>query len=361
MAEKCSDQITFVSFTCLRCVFSDIERPCDAEPRLYDHLVREVCIMHPANVSQNLDSIMEAVRATNSRVVLVAVTWNIVMAPHKMTSRRWGKRRLFSVLLLIFVCVVLGMVVVSMQDSEGYIYADNNNDGSDDTSFSRLKNERFLLKRRNPSALTGGQYYLDTKQKREVQSFDQDAGLPREHSLDWGYDDFMKRLTIKPKCASEALLLILITSAPGNTDRRTAIRNSWCSNNAKSSVRPTQRHTKPNRLKWHCVFLVARDNGNQATNAKVLQESQQFSDILYGDYADSYKNLSFKVLAGLHWTHEWCPLEFILKTDDDCFVNIHLLPEFLLSQQVSQSELYAGNAADQEKRSQVIRDPQSKW
>ena len=95
--------------------------------------------MHPANVSQNLDSIMEAVRASNSSVVLVAVTWNIVMAPHKMTSRRLGKRRLFSVLLLIFVCVVLGMVVVSMQDSEGYFYADNNSDGNDDTSFSRMK------------------------------------------------------------------------------------------------------------------------------------------------------------------------------------------------------------------------------
>ena len=304
---------------------------------------------------------MEAVRASNSRVVLVAVTWNIVMAPHKMTSRRFGKRRLFSVLLLIFVCVVLGMVAVSMQDSEGYFYVDNDKD-NDDTSFSRMENGRFVLKHRNPSDLNGGQYYFDSKQKREVQTFDQNVvGLPRGHSLDWGYDDFMKQLTIKPKCASEALLLILITSAPGNTDRRTAIRNSWCSNDAKNSVRPTQRHTQRSRLKWHCVFLVARDNGNPATNAKVLQESRQYSDILYGDYADSYKNLSFKVLAGLHWAHEWCPLEFILKTDDDCFVNIHLLPEFLLTQQVSPSELYAGNAADQEKRAQVIRDPQSKW
>ena len=312
--------------------------------------------MHPANVSQNLDSIMEAVRASNSRVVLVAVTWNIVMAPHKMTSRRIGKRRL-GVLFLIFVCVVLGMVAMTTQDSEEYFNADN----SDDSSFSRVENGRFLLRPRNPSVLNGRQDYLDTKQEREVQTFDQNVGLPRDHILDWGYDNFMKQLTIKPKCASEALLLILITSAPRNTDRRTAIRNSWCSNDAKHSVRPTQRHTKRSRLKWHCVFLVARDNGNSATNEKVLQESEQFSDILYGDYEDNYKNLSFKVLAGLHWAHKWCPLEFILKTDDDCFVNIHLLPEFLLTQQVSQSELYAGNAADQEKRAQVIRDPQSKW
>ena len=236
--------------------------------------------MHPANVSQNLDSIMEAVRASNSRVVLVAVTWNIVMAP----PRRFGKRRLFGVLSLIVACLVLTMVLMSRQDSESF-YSNNNND--DDTRNSRIENGRFILRPRNPSALNGRQYYVNSMQNDGVESFDQNPKSP--HSLDWGYEDFMKTLKIKPKCASEASLLVLITSAPGNMDRRTAIRNSWCSNYAKNSVRPTQRRTKRARLKWHCVFLVGRDNGNQATDAKVLQESGEFSDILYGDYVDSYR------------------------------------------------------------------------
>ena len=305
-----------------------------------------------------------AVRIPSSpRIILVNVTWNIIMTPHKLAGRRSLMSQFVAIVLLalIFVCFAMGVVTIQQH---GDLYYAESNDNVNTSIFynaekSRIENGRFILKPRNPDTnALNGQYYFtrDSMQKRDLSTYDHKKG----HSLDWGYEEFMNHLKTKPKCASSAFLLVLITSAPDNADRRTAIRNSWCSNNAKSSVRHTQTHAQTSQLSWHCTFLVGRDR-NAVTNAKVLKESQYFSDILYGDYDDSYRNLSFKVLAGLHWAHLHCPLQFVLKTDDDCFVNIHLLPEFLLNQQVDQSVLYAGNAADQERRAHVIRDPGNKW
>ena len=259
--------------------------------------------MHPANVTQSLDRVMEVVKGNSSpRVVLVTVTWNIIMTPHKLAGRRSLKRRLIAIVLLALVCVCFTMGVLSMQHNDVYYAGHNDNNNIDDTSFfnaenARVQNGKFILKPRNPNnspKALNGQYYLmkDSVQKRDPSSFDYNRV---GHNLEWGYDELMKRLKIEPKCATSALLLVLITSAPGNSDRRNAIRNSWCSNDAKSSVRSTQQRTQTNQLSWHCIFLIGRDS-NAQTNADVLKESQYFSDILYGDYEDSYRNLSFKVL-----------------------------------------------------------------
>ncbi|XP_076460774.1 beta-1,3-galactosyltransferase 1-like [Babylonia areolata] len=64
----------------------------------------------------------------------------------------------------------------------------------------------------------------------------------------------------------------------------------------------------------------------------VQAESAQYGDLLVADFVDSYRNLTLKVLHGLHWVLRYCPqAKFILKADDDVFVNVPLLTTFLLN------------------------------
>ncbi len=287
------------------------------------------------------------------QVVLVAVTCHhyVIMAPQQLALRRAFRRRVCLLATILLLCGLLGAAFVVSQFNQAGFY-DNM---SLDSTFHEVNNRKFLLRPK----LQSSQYYLN--KANNLDSADLNPGRNVGHNLEWGYDDLINGLVAKPKCSSkDSLLLILITSASGNFDRRSAIRNSWCSAESKKSVKPTLPSTPGQKLDWQCVFLIGRDP-NSLTNQKVREESQLHSDILLGDFMDSYRNLSLKVLTALHWSRHSCPLQFVLKTDDDCFVNVHLLPEFLLAQSVAPAELYAGNAADQERRAHVIRDPTNKW
>ncbi|XP_067172550.1 beta-1,3-galactosyltransferase 5-like [Apteryx mantelli] len=150
-----------------------------------------------------------------------------------------------------------------------------------------------------------------------------------------------------PRCARGQVLLILVTSAPGNVEARHVIRRTW----AAQEGRPANQ--------WQTVFLVG-----QAANAEVAQrmqrERQEFGDILVGNYKDTYRNLTLKVMHGLKWASEQCQPYYILKTDDDCFVNTDRLPTFLAELNTVRTGLYVGSLFSREKR-QVIREPSSKW
>ena len=108
-----------------------------------------------------------------------------------------------------------------------------------------------------------------------------------------------------------------------------------------------------------CFFLIGRSlshNIQKAVNAEALQHQ----DILQGLYLDSYRNLTLKVLQGFIWSHELCPAFYILKTDDDCFVNVPVL-KTLLGKASSGRNMYIGHVMYDADRRKVIRDTGSKW
>ncbi len=205
--------------------------------------------------------------------------------------------------------------------------------------YKHAERHRFVLQPKYPQ----NQGSI-SQPKVEDETVDNDKTYP----LDWDMLSFMQLVKITPKCEEESFTLILITSAPQNQDQRKSIRETWCSKT--KLIHP--KVPLSNRKAWQCVFLIGR-HGDATVNANTLQESQYYSDILLGDYVDSYRNLSFKVLTGFHWASMTCHHQYILKTDDDCFVNVRLLPEFLSHQNVPFEKLYAGNTADQDKKSQV--------
>ncbi|XP_005101336.1 uncharacterized protein LOC101848664 [Aplysia californica] len=78
---------------------------------------------------------------------------------------------------------------------------------------------------------------------------------------------------------------------------------------------------------------IARVNNRkmQQNNIKsILQESERFNDILQFDTVDSYRNLTRKLMLGLQWaTKHIQGIKYIMKADQDVFVNIPLVATFL--------------------------------
>ena len=54
------------------------------------------------------------------------------------------------------------------------------------------------------------------------------------------------------------------------------------------------------------------------------KESQEYGDLVQGDFLDNYYNLSYKAIMGNLWVAEFCSqAEFLVKTDDDMFVDMY--------------------------------------
>jgi beta-1,3-galactosyltransferase 1 len=152
----------------------------------------------------------------------------------------------------------------------------------------------------------------------------------------------------KPVCHKESKIIILITSAPQNYERRKSIRETWC--------RPSNFNLAS--IPWQCVFLIGRSSVHLSSD-KLDNEINDFHDILIGSYIDSYRNLTIKTMHGLEWVRRTCPSDFVLKTDDDVYVNTKLLHK--LSSNTPKSNSYIGLVTQAEGRLKVIRDPDSKW
>ncbi|XP_051875764.1 beta-1,3-galactosyltransferase 5-like [Pristis pectinata] len=150
-----------------------------------------------------------------------------------------------------------------------------------------------------------------------------------------------------PPCQQYQDLMVLVTSAPPNIDRRNAIRSTWA------------RRWRRSPFSWQVVFLVGRAT-EQGVDAKIREEQDNFQDLLVGNYLDTYRNLTLKVMHGLKWVTSTCRPAYVLKTDDDCFVNTDRLPGFLIRDNQIRTRLYAGSLFPAERR-EVIRDPGSKW
>lgn len=115
--------------------------------------------------------------------------------------------------------------------------------------------------------------------------------------------------------AAPPFLLILVCTAPENLNQRNAIRASWGG------------QRKARGLRVQTLFLLgepsARHPSSSAHENHLAQESAAQGDILQAAFQDSYRNLTLKTLSGLTWADKHCPMaRYILKTDDDVFVNV---------------------------------------
>lgn len=103
---------------------------------------------------------------------------------------------------------------------------------------------------------------------------------------------------------------LYIHSSPENLIRRNYLRNTWAHS----------RFFKHNKMK--VVFVFGRPL-KQELQLQLDLESQQHQDILQGDFVDSYRNLTLKAIFALGFISKYCShIKYILKTDDDTFLNL---------------------------------------
>jgi hypothetical protein len=89
-------------------------------------------------------------------------------------------------------------------------------------------------------------------------------------------------------------------------------------------------------------------------------EARKTGDIVQGHFEDTYSNLYNKMVLSIKWPLENCRAKYILKTDEDCYVNTDLLLSFLEKYDATRGSkpLYMGRKSSNMK---VIRNPKDRY
>jgi len=147
----------------------------------------------------------------------------------------------------------------------------------------------------------------------------------------------------KSGCERPYFLLILVSSAPENFDRRDLIRQTW---GAYDNFSPY----------WKTFFLLGKTT-NQAQSDLIKTESKKYGDVIHGNYYEHYWNQSLKIQMGFEWAARYCSFSFLLKTDDDVFVNTRRLIDVLLFKSTPKKGLYMGKV----NHNPVVKRDRGKW
>ncbi|ODN06437.1 Beta-1,3-galactosyltransferase 1 [Orchesella cincta] len=119
-------------------------------------------------------------------------------------------------------------------------------------------------------------------------------------------------------CPNDGLdirLTILITSAPGHFSARDAIRLTW--------------GHYAQRLDVSMAFIIGKTE-NETILDGIETEKRLYDDLIVANFVDSYDNLTLKTMSSLEWIDTYCnQSEFVLKTDDDMFINVPNLLKFI--------------------------------
>ncbi|XP_076813954.1 beta-1,3-galactosyltransferase 1-like [Clavelina lepadiformis] len=104
-------------------------------------------------------------------------------------------------------------------------------------------------------------------------------------------------------------IVFLVKSAQKNSDRRDSIRSTWGSIKIFDDVI------------FQVVFILGKSADN-AENMRLKIEASKYGDILLCDVEDSSKFVPEKVLAGMQWSSNFLPENWIYASiDDDIVIN----------------------------------------
>jgi len=111
-------------------------------------------------------------------------------------------------------------------------------------------------------------------------------------------------------------LLVLVISTPGNSAVRDVIRNTWLSVSKKNH-------------NFKALFVMGNRNLNSKEEYEIATEKSRYDDILLLPVFDSYGTLTNKVLRSIVFVQKHHRFDFLLKCDDDTFVDIERVIEEL--------------------------------
>ena len=104
------------------------------------------------------------------------------------------------------------------------------------------------------------------------------------------------------------------------------------------------------------MFLLGQTH-NPRLDELLRDEARVHKDLVFGDFTDSYRNLTKKMALGIEWAAKHCQAEYVMKADEDSFVNTLEVIQ-LLKERQRNTPLYMGAALiDKE----PYREPESQF
>lgn len=150
---------------------------------------------------------------------------------------------------------------------------------------------------------------------------------------------------MKPKhlCPPQTYLMIVVCSSPPNFDQRIAVRETWGLFNNTKSVK---------------IYFLLGKTHNSTVQEFINMESDLYQDIVVENFVDTYNNLTIKTLMLLKLVKLECEdrVKFVMKVDDDTFVNMNNL--FQALKNVKRKSTIFGKLIC---RSRPIRNYSEKW
>ncbi|XP_076816629.1 beta-1,3-galactosyltransferase 5-like isoform X2 [Clavelina lepadiformis] len=108
-------------------------------------------------------------------------------------------------------------------------------------------------------------------------------------------------------------MVIFVKSAATNFKRREAIRRSW----------GMLRYINGGR--FYTIFIV-RQTSENLSQSEIDSEAEMYGDILQIAMPESYRNIPFKTLAGMQWSSENLPENYLYSSaDDDVLIDFEMV------------------------------------
>ena len=147
-----------------------------------------------------------------------------------------------------------------------------------------------------------------------------DPPLPHEIHSKCFLQKYCLKYDIQPRniCSSktDVNLFVFVFSMPSSFQRRQLIRKTWADKMYFA------------RQDLNYVFLLGYEGADADKN--INQEAEKYDDIVVIDIAESLCHLTLKGVAGLYIAKSLCAqARFVMKTDDDIFINMFLLQKIL--------------------------------
>lgn len=135
-------------------------------------------------------------------------------------------------------------------------------------------------------------------------------------------------------------LLVLVSSGASgevHVQKRMAIRQTW--------GKPTG-----GEKQFSVTFFLGKTH-ELSIDSERLKEAAKYRDMIIGDFPDTYRNITKKLLMAFKWASEQ-NYDYLLKTDDDVYINIPSLIQWIRDRPFPETPLYAGVLY----RADIVRD-----
>ena len=128
-----------------------------------------------------------------------------------------------------------------------------------------------------------------------------------------------------PSCRETLMkksVFVAVISATENFNRRKMIRQTWYNH-----LKTLRQEELVDLAGFAFILGITKD---EITQIKIQEESKTWGDIIQIEFTDIYENLTYKVAALLNWFYRFCgSVDFVLKVDDDVYVNVDILAHFV--------------------------------